>query len=162
RLFSCADDGTVRVWDATPLGHQEDEGCLTLRGHSDEVTSVAFSPQDPAVVGSASIDGTVKLWNTRTALPPLNLRDPSGSVVSLAFSPDGHLLATVGQELRIWDTQSGNMRRLSAGERRGDVSVVFLPDGRRIASAGYDFVVRTWDLATGKLIHTLPGHDWMI
>src|SRR5262249_22549835 len=136
RLFSCADDGTVRVWDATPLGHQEDEDCLTLRGHSDEVTSVAFSPQDPAVVGSASVDGTVKLWNPRTALPLLNLRDPAGSVMSLAFSPDGHLLATVGQDksVKIWDTQSGNLiNTLSAGEGSGDLSVVFLPDGRRIA-----------------------------
>jgi WD40 repeat protein len=164
RLFSCGHDGTVRVWDATPLGNQEEENCLTLP-HGDEVTSVAFSPQDPAVVGSASIDGMVKLWNTPTAKTLLTIRDPAGSIMSLAFSPDGHVLATVGQDkgVKIWDTQSGNLiNTLSGGEGSGDLSVVFLPDGRRIASAGWDFAVRIWDLGTGKPIHTLPGHNWVI
>jgi WD40 repeat protein/serine/threonine protein kinase len=163
RLFTGAHDGTVRVWDATPLGHQEDEGCLTLRGHSDEVNSVAFHPLDPAIVASASIDGTIKLWNTRTALPLLNLRDPDGSVISLAFSPDGRLLATVGGEnLKIWDTNSGKVVNTLHGQLGGDLSVTFLPDGRRIASAGFGCVVRIWDLGTGKPIYTLSGHTWGI
>jgi WD40 repeat protein len=164
RLFSGAHDGTVRVWDATPLGNHEDENCLTLRGHNDEVTSVAFHPQNPAVVGSAGINGTVKLWNTRTAMPLLNLRDPDGSVFGLAFSPDGQLLATVGagNMVKLWDTNSGKLINTLPGQEGDDVSVVFLPDGRRIVSAGYGYVVRIWDLATGKSIHRLPGHNWLI
>jgi WD40 repeat protein/serine/threonine protein kinase len=165
RLFSCAHDGTVRVWDATPLGQQEDEDCLTLHGHSDEVTCVAYSPRDPAVVGSASVDGTVMLWDTRTAKAVRTIRDLGGSVMCLAFSPDGHLLATVGQEkgVKIWDTQSGNLlKTLSGDERSGELSVTFLPDGRRLAAAGWDYVVRIWDVQNSKLIHRLPGHTWAI
>jgi WD40 repeat protein/serine/threonine protein kinase len=163
RLFSCAADGTVRVWDATPLGHQDEEDCVTLRGHSDEVKSVAFHPLDPAVVASASVDGTIKLWNTRTGNTLRTI--PAGGVMSLAFSPDGHLLATVGNDkgVNIWDTLSGSLiKPLYAGQHGGDISVVFLPDGRRIASADWDFVVRIWDLGTGKPIHTLVGHSWVI
>src|SRR5205823_3053241 len=93
RLFSCGHDRTVRVWDATPLGHQQ-EDCLTLRGHSDEVVSVAFHPKDPAIVGSASMDGSVKLWNTRTAKALLNIRAHTSAVQSLTFSPDGSLVAS--------------------------------------------------------------------
>jgi WD40 repeat protein len=162
RLYSGGHDGTVRVWDATPLGHQEDEDCLTLPGHGDEVNSVAFHPRDPAVVASASIDGTVTLWNTRTALPLHNLHDPDGSVRSLAFSPDGQLLATVGKGGKIWDTNSGKLIKPLNDPLGGDLSVTFLPDGRRIASAGFGCVVRIWDLGTGKPIHRLPGHTWGI
>jgi WD40 repeat protein/serine/threonine protein kinase len=162
RLYSCAHDGTVRVWDATPLGNQEEENCLTLHGHSDEVTSVAFHPQNPAVIASASIDGDVKLWNTRTALPLLEWR--TSSVTSLALSPDGHLLATAGgpKEVNVWDTTTGKLIKPLPRGLGGDISVAFLPDGRRIASAGFEFDVRIWDLTTGKP-HTLPrAHSWVI
>jgi WD40 repeat protein/serine/threonine protein kinase len=164
RLFSCGADSNVRVWDATPLGYQEDEDCLTLPGHTDEVNSVAFHPQDPAVVASASVDGLVKLWNTRTGLPLLNLRDPDAGVISLAFSPDGQLLATVGagKSVKIRETKSGNLIKILPGQRGDALSVAFLPDGRRIASAGYDFIVRIWDLRTGETVHKLQGHNWAI
>jgi WD40 repeat protein/serine/threonine protein kinase len=164
RLYSCAHDGTVRVWDATPLGNEDEENCLTLRGHSDEVTSVAFHPRNPAVVASASLDGTVQLWNTRTALPLHNLRDPDGTVLSLAFSPEGQLLATAGdgKNVKIWDTGSGNLMNALDDQSRGDLRVAFLPDGRRIASAGWEWVVRIWDLKTGKPIPPSSGHNWAV
>jgi eukaryotic-like serine/threonine-protein kinase len=165
RLFTGAHDGTVRVWDATPLGNQEDENCLTLHGHNDEVTSVAFHPHNPAVVASASIDGTVKLWNTRTALPLLTMRDPTSRVTGLALSPAGHLLATAGggSTVNVWDTTSGKLINTLDDQRGGHVSVVFLPDGRRIASAGFgwEFVVSIWDLKTRKA-RPLPGHNWAV
>jgi WD40 repeat protein/serine/threonine protein kinase len=171
RLFSCGHDGIVRVWDATPLGPQEDEDCLTLRAHGDEVTGVAFHPTDPAVVGSASLDGTVKLWNTRTALPllnirPYNLRGKPGAVSGLAFSPDGGLLATVGDDdhvsIKVWDTESGNRIDHLSGPLTYDLSVAFLPDGSHVASAGSEKLVRIWNLRTGAIKSELKGHTWMI
>jgi WD40 repeat protein len=164
RLFSCSHDETVRVWNATRLGPAEDDGCLTLRGHSDEVTSVAFNPKEPAVVGSASVDGTIKLWNARTGKTLLNLRDPNGSVYGLAFSPDARLLATVGQEknVKLWDTKTGNRINTLSAHGTGDLSVAFLPGGRLLASTGWEKLVRVWDLETGKPIYTLSGHSWVV
>jgi WD40 repeat protein len=164
RLFSCGHDESVRVWDATPLGHQEDEDCLTLRDHSHEVTSVAFHPKDPAVVGSASLDGTVKLWNTRSGKVLRSISANPHGVNSVAFSPDGHLLAIPGDNgtVKIWDAGSGKVVQTLLGHAGGLWSVAFLPDGRHVASAGTGKVVRIADLRTGHIIHELEGHDWVI
>jgi WD40 repeat protein/serine/threonine protein kinase len=166
RLFSCGLDQTVRVWDATPSEDEKHEECLTLRGHSDGVTSVAFSPQKSLLVASASTDGTVKLWNTRTAEALHTIRAHTGGVETLAFSPDGHLLATAGGEddrtVKIWDAESGKIMKALPGHMSPDQSIAFFPDGRQIISGGYDRVVRIWQVATGNIIHEFTGHTWLI
>src|SRR5262249_13789557 len=144
RLYSCGHDGNVRVWDATPIGKNEDEGCLTLPGHSGQVASVAFHPQDPTLVGSTDKDGFVKLWNTRTRQCLLTPHAREGGAESLAFSPDGHRFATVGADetLKIWNTADGNLIQKSRRVYGSDVKVAFLPDGKQIVSAGWDRAVR--------------------
>jgi eukaryotic-like serine/threonine-protein kinase len=59
RLASAQVDGTVKVWDAA-TGLET----LTLKGHTDEVWSVAFSPDGHQLI-SASADGTVRVWDAR-------------------------------------------------------------------------------------------------
>ena len=78
---------------------------------------------------------------------------------SVAFSPDSKLLATAGNDIRLWDV--ANRRQL--GEplegHEGDVnSVAFSPDGRILASAGSDKTVRLWDVGSRRPIGVLEGH----
>src|SRR5262249_15945917 len=69
RLASASQDHTVKVWD-TGTGQE----VLTLKSHTDDVSSVAFS-HDGARLASGSEDHTVKIWDAGTGQGTLPLRE---------------------------------------------------------------------------------------
>jgi glucose/arabinose dehydrogenase len=68
------------------------------------------------------------------------------TVYAVAFSPDGHLLASASEDktVRLWDPATGQHERTLAGHAGPVRSVAFSPDGRLLASAGDDGTVRLW------------------
>ncbi|RVD84933.1 uncharacterized protein DFL_003269 [Arthrobotrys flagrans] len=135
-LASASDDKTVRLWDTTT-------GALlrTLEGHNDSVNSVAFSP-DGKLLALVSDDKTVRLWDTatRALLQTLEglwdtatgallqtLEGYKDWVNSVAFSPDGKLLASasVGEAVKLWDTATGALLQTLEGHKDWDNDSTF-------------------------------------
>jgi WD40 repeat protein/serine/threonine protein kinase len=140
-------------------------GLLTLKGHTDEVKSIAYSP-DGRRLASISMEpagrdlGEVKVWDAQTGQVLLTI--PSGGD-SVAYSPDGKRLASAGGwQVKVWDAQTGqDLFTLAVRDGvkvTGVRSVAFSPDGKRLASSHIDGTVRVWDAQTGQELRVLKGH----
>jgi WD40 repeat protein len=90
-------------------------------------------------------------------------------VDSVAFSPDGQLLASASRSVKLWDPVSGRELATLQGQHPTAVArLAFSPDGKRLASAnrgarhaqgGCDPMVAVlWDVTTGQPLHTLTIH----
>jgi WD40 repeat protein len=131
----------------------------TLTGHSDEVNSVAFSP-DGQFLASGSSDFTVEGWNARTGESVGALAGNTGKVSSVTFSPDGELLASGGfdKTVRVWKLPDGEPFH-ALDHSDWVFSVAFGPGSRILASGGADKEIKLWNLKTGELLRVLTGHS---
>ena len=120
-----------------------------LVGHTEPVTSLAFSP-DGGQLASAAGDA-VRIWDLGTGDPAASVLPGTGKSYGVAFSARGELVATGGQSgLRVWDAARRTLTERFHPWRGKVLDVSFSPDGRRLASAGGDGAVRIWDPATGE------------
>jgi WD40 repeat protein/serine/threonine protein kinase len=113
-----------------------------LRGHTDRVHSLAFSP-DGKLLASGSCDKTAKIWDVVTHRELRAISVERDHVSAVAFSPDGKLLATgTGDwrtkhtgEVRLWDPKSGRLIAPLLDTRRDVTALAFSPDGKKLAVA---------------------------
>ena len=82
-------------------------------------------------------------------------------VYSVAFSPDGILVASGGKynTIRMWEVSTGREVRVLKGHAEAVRSVAFSPDGRFLASGSWDDTIRLWEVSTGREIRVLKGHS---
>jgi len=88
----------------------------------------------------------------------------SSIVSSVAFAPDGKVLASGGFDdvIKLWDVGSGReLRTLSAHQARV-LSVAFSPDGKVLASGGADGAIRLWDGATGTELRAMKPDRFFV
>jgi hypothetical protein len=135
---------------------------LYLRGHDSQLFTVA-PPVTPRVTPRVTETGRGASGNSRAHVPERAVRTITCGrpVRSVAFSPDGTLVATAPSTdgaARLWQTATGTRIRTLTGHQGGVTGVAFSPDGTLVATASEDKTVRLWQTPAGKHIRTLTGH----
>ncbi len=112
---------------------------------------------------SSSIVGTTPVA-TRTTGPTntgvLIFTGHLASVNALAWSPDGTLIASAGDDnfVQVWDSTSGQRKFIYTGHTEEVASVAWAPNGELVASGGQDGTVQVWSSANGGRSLTYRGH----
>lgn len=124
----------------------------TLKGHKDEVTSLAVSADGRCIV-SGSKDHTVRLWDrsNKKHIVSKVLNSHSDSVSSVSISADGRWIVSGSHDytVRIWDTCSSPISNAVLYEHKSRVnSVCISGNGRWIVSGSDDYTVRLCDTST--------------
>ena len=141
--------GMLKLWYAK--GTRE---VRTTKAHNMRVSRLQFSG-DGKVFATASIDSTIKLWETASgrllqALPGYRRSDRLG----MALSPDGSRLAAGSREMALWSTADG--KRIHTLTKGGNLvyALAFMPDGSRLVSGALDGI-RIWDVANGREVRQI-------
>ncbi len=157
-------EADLRGWEWRYLwGVCQSDELRTIATNPSVVWRVAMSP-DGSLLSAAGIGGLgtgASIW-----------RFPSGqlfatpetddTVGSVAFSPDGKLLAfgTENHGLKLWDVATGKETAEFPGryEQKFFSALVFSPDGRTLAASAAESEILLWDIETKKP-RSLKGHS---
>ncbi|MEP7288261.1 MAG: TIR domain-containing protein [Chloroflexota bacterium] len=102
------------------------------------------------------------VWLRFRPTPPIReFAEQSGTVYSVAFSPDGKMVATGSDDnsTHLWDSATGERLQALSGHLNGTHSVAFSPDGLTLLTGGGDKQARLWEVATGQEIQRFSGHE---
>lgn len=147
-LISGSQDKTIFFWDVKS-GYRRGEPIKEL---ASEIMAIAVSPDEYSyifVIGDG--EGRIQSWNLNSRIKIKSFPAQGSSnklpINSLAFSPDGKILVSGGDDfsIKLWEVDSG--KELKIGKHSARVrTVAFSPDGKLIASGDDSGIIKIWNV----------------
>ncbi|XP_061105661.1 WD repeat-containing protein 43 [Conger conger] len=121
-------------------------------GHSGEVHSVRWHPTE-ALLYSGSEDTHIVEWDLQTGKTRCKWKADRGPVTSLCVSPDGRLLLSAGQTIKMWDLETKEVYRRFTGHSTAVTTLCFAttrpPDSDGLyflSGAAHDRLLSVWQV----------------
>ncbi|KAL9005217.1 MAG: hypothetical protein Q9188_001977 [Gyalolechia gomerana] len=169
------DDGTIQL-----LGTEAGDLRNELRGHSNYIIGLKFSP-DSKIIATSAENEVLRLWNVQKGSLLLTIKDSFLLTIEdglltvedlhirtpnrlMAFSPDGKLLAVVVESaaIQVWDLAIGkvelNLEKTAGRPGQIPFQIVFSPDSEVLASLHKE-TIQLWDMRTGACFSILTGSN---
>jgi WD40 repeat protein len=152
-VSSSCDDKTIRLWDAATA-----KQLRMIDAKQEWPASVVLSPDGKIVALGGYQDGTVRLWSAETGKELRSFKTPQ-QVNTLAFSPDGSMLASAGWgAICLWEPTTGWLLNQLDSRTNATSDLAFSRDGRTLVSGYDDGSVRLWEVGTREERACFTGH----
>ena len=167
-VASASDDGTVKLWDTRS---RKASSTLAEPGNKFALCAVGIT-ENGEYVYAGGIDNAVKAWDLRKDNELcMRMAGHEDTITGLSVSPDGtHVLTnSMDMTMRSWDVRAFVEKedkrcvRIFSGHQHGAeknlLRCSWSADGKRVSGGSSDHMVHVWDVASGELEYSLPGHS---
>ncbi|MCA9713248.1 MAG: protein kinase [Myxococcales bacterium] len=135
-----------------------------LRDEANPLPEVALGHRyefshDDALVGSAHVDGTIRLWSTASGALHATLRGHGSNVRRFSMDPAGPRLVSCSSDgtAIVWNSETGARSVTLDPASVALNEVQFTPDGAHVVASGVDASTHVWHIETGRLITRVAG-----
>jgi WD40 repeat protein len=160
-LITGEKNGAIRVWNVVSNYSM----VSALEGHTKEIYGMDIS-KDGKYLVSGGADQLIKVWDAAENKLVKTIRDYSGTVTALKFSPDNSVLASANLEntIEFWSAEEGGFYYLDklTGLANSMYSLSFYPTSTYLAAGGKDKMVHIWPLAVEDKVKTLKNHTHLV
>ncbi|HJR07877.1 MAG TPA: caspase family protein [Pyrinomonadaceae bacterium] len=153
---------TIKIWDVATGA----ELAAATRKNLFNPVANSFSPDLKTLLvhdADPANPDVIKLLDVETRKERLVLSGHEGEVLCAAWSADGRMIASGGQDnaVRLWDAATGKQTRTLSVTSSVVNSIALSPDGKRLASGNGDGagVIKLWELTTGKGVSTIVSES---
>jgi len=146
------DEKIVKLWNCET---GQERRTIRLK----DAYSASISPDGKTLATGGWTSGAISLWETSTGRQMWETKAPADCVQSLAFSPNGEMLAIRSEKhITLLNADSGKAGVELAGTGIFCGNVVFAPTGNVLVAGAEDGTICVWDARNGALSQRLEGN----
>ncbi|KAG2056622.1 WD40 repeat-like protein [Suillus hirtellus] len=140
-------DGIVRLWDISRSRVIKKWTEYAAADHPHAVICISWSPNGGRVV-CGNMDGMFRVWNVKSGKIILGPIEIGEYVYGVRYSPDGKMISTGGNMLRVWDANTGEQLKTLEFGIVGDMA--WTSDGITLITGSRRFDIATWTEINGE------------
>jgi WD40 repeat protein len=132
----------------------------SLRGHTQKVSGMAFSPDGKTLVSVSGGDRTIRVWDVEAGQLLATLAENLGPTTSVVFTPDGRQFITgaIGGDrtLKFWQAKTFELLKTTPQQPGFINGLAVTPNNLNLVAAVRNFI-KIWDLTSGQDLHFTKG-----